>query len=218
VYTPTLTGLGASSHLVQFDVNLSTHIKDVSNLLFYEDLSKVNLVGHSYAGMVITGVAGISPERLSRLIYLDAIVPDPGESEFDYMTPEERSGSSGGGRSGSSGGGRSGSSGDITIGVTRARPPGSISYLGISDPTLGKWVSERLTNHPIATYEERLPQAENSSASIPRIYIHCTPKFTPYMTKAKSAGWTVKNLAAGHDAMLTAPEPLAKMLIELAET
>ena len=206
VYTPTLTGLGASSHLIQFDVNLSTHIRDISNLLFYEDLSKVNLVGHSYAGMVITGVVGVSPERLSRLIYLDAIVPDPGESEFDYMSQEERSGNSGG---------RLGDSRDITIGVTRARPPGSVSYLGISDPKLGRWVSERLTNHPIATYEERLPQERNSSISIPRVYIHCTPKFTPYMTKAKSAGWTVKVLAAGHDAMLTAPQSLAKMLIEL---
>jgi pimeloyl-ACP methyl ester carboxylesterase len=200
VYTPTLTGLGASSHLIGFNVNLSTHVRDISNLMFYEDLSKVNLVGHSYAGMVITGVAGIAPERLSRLIYLDAIVPDPGESEFDYVPPEERFGKPG----------------DFTLDGVRIRSHGALEYLGITDPELGRWVSERLTNQPLATYEEHLPPESKSSAALPRVYIHCTQKFTTYMEKAKSRGWNVRSLAAGHDSMLTAPQPLATMLMELA--
>jgi pimeloyl-ACP methyl ester carboxylesterase len=67
VYTPTLTGLGASSHLLhELDrISLDTHVKDVTNVLFYEDLSEVVLVGHSYGGMVITGVAAREPKRLA---------------------------------------------------------------------------------------------------------------------------------------------------------
>ncbi len=72
VFTPTLTGLGERSHLLTPRVDLSTHVRDVVNHLCYEDLSEVVLVGHSYAGMVIAGVAGAAPERLARLIYLDA--------------------------------------------------------------------------------------------------------------------------------------------------
>ena len=78
VYTPTLTGLGASSHLL-YELNnrisLDTHFKDVTNTLFYEDLSDVVLVGHSYGGMVITGVAAKEPRRLAQLVYFDAYLP-----------------------------------------------------------------------------------------------------------------------------------------------
>jgi pimeloyl-ACP methyl ester carboxylesterase len=84
--------LGDRSHL-QCNVDLNTHIKDITNLLFYEDLSKVTLVGHSYAGMVITGVAAKMPQRISKLIYLDAYVPLDGQSEVDLWpsTPSETS-------------------------------------------------------------------------------------------------------------------------------
>ena len=83
VYTPTLTGLGDRSHLLGCGVDLTTHITDVASLLFYEDLLDVILVGHSYAGMVITGVAATVPERLRLLVYLDAYLPDEGQSELD---------------------------------------------------------------------------------------------------------------------------------------
>jgi pimeloyl-ACP methyl ester carboxylesterase len=83
VYAQTLTGVGDRSHLLECGVDLTTHITDVASLLFYEDLSDVVLVGHSYSGMVITGVAAAVPERLKQLIYLDAYVPDEGESEVD---------------------------------------------------------------------------------------------------------------------------------------
>ena len=77
VYTPTPTGLGSSSHLLhELDrISLDTHVKDVTNLLFYEDLSQVVLVGHSYGGMVITGVAAKEPRRLAQLVYFDAYLP-----------------------------------------------------------------------------------------------------------------------------------------------
>ena len=80
VYTPRLTGLSDRSHLLDCGVNLTTHITDVASLLFYEDLSDVVLVGHSYAGMVITGVAANVPERLKLLVYLDAYLPSDGHT------------------------------------------------------------------------------------------------------------------------------------------
>src|SRR5437660_801825 len=80
VWTPTLTGLGERAHLGNPDVGLSTHVQDVVNVLEYEDLSNVVLVGHSYGGMVITGVAHQMPGRLAHLVYLDAFVPKDGQS------------------------------------------------------------------------------------------------------------------------------------------
>ena len=88
VFTPTLTGLGERSHLNAADVNLSTHIADIVNLLRWEDLSNVILCGHSYAGMVVSGVADRVPERIRTLVYLDAFVPEDPECVFDLHPPE----------------------------------------------------------------------------------------------------------------------------------
>ena len=74
-YSPTLTGLGERSHLLSRDIDLNCHIQDVVNVLEYKGLKDVVLVGHSYAGMVITGVADRCPERLAQLVYLDAFAP-----------------------------------------------------------------------------------------------------------------------------------------------
>ena len=93
VYTPTLTGLGASSHLLhELDrISLDTHVKDVTNMLFYEDLSDVVvLVGHSYGGMVITGVAAKEPQRLIHLVYLDAYLPLEGKNEIALWPPNQK--------------------------------------------------------------------------------------------------------------------------------
>lgn len=81
----TLTGLGERSHLGSKDIGLETHIQDVVNVILFERLEKIVLVGHSYGGMVITGVADRLPDRIRKLVYLDAMVPDDGESAFDVM-------------------------------------------------------------------------------------------------------------------------------------
>src|SRR5579864_6960902 len=83
VFNPSLTGLGERAHLASPSVNLSTHIQDVCNALFYEDLTDVILVGHSYGGMVVTGVADRMPERIKHLVFLDAFVPGDGQSLRD---------------------------------------------------------------------------------------------------------------------------------------
>jgi pimeloyl-ACP methyl ester carboxylesterase len=82
VYRPTLTGLGEKVHLANRDINLTTHINDIVNVVLFEDLHDIVLVGHSYGGMVITGVMDRIPERIKRVVFLDATVPNDGESSY----------------------------------------------------------------------------------------------------------------------------------------
>ena len=88
VFIPTLTGLGERAHLLTPEVDLTTHVQDIVGVLTYEDLQEVILVGHSYGGMVISGVAQQAALRLSHLVYLDAFVPENGRCLLDYAVPE----------------------------------------------------------------------------------------------------------------------------------
>jgi len=116
-------------------------------------------VGHSYGGMVITGVAAKQPQRLAHLVYFDAYLPMEGENEIALWPPNQKEKYFT----------------DIASGAT-SRPPIPSSMLGISDPKMSQWVQERLTPHPYSTYEDPLPTPDDpvQSASIPRTYIHCT--------------------------------------------
>lgn len=205
VYTPTLTGLSDRSHLLACGVNLTTHITDVVNLLFYEDLSDVTLVGNSYAGMVITGVAAKMPERLKQLVYLDAYLPDDGQSELDLWPAEMRAAVE---------------AEAATSGLRQAPPP---ALFGVTDPALAEWLAARMTPQPLATYTEPVSSGGASSAALRRVYIHCTegpvttPIFAPFAAKARARDWDVRELAANHIAMLTAPHEVAKLLLDVAE-
>jgi len=90
VYRPTLTGQGERAHLASKDIGLDTHIKDVINTIFYENIENITLIGHSYGGMVITGVADAIPERITKLIYLDAYLPDDNESLLSIRNKNNR--------------------------------------------------------------------------------------------------------------------------------
>jgi pimeloyl-ACP methyl ester carboxylesterase len=90
VFTPSLTGFGERVHLATSEMGVETHIQDILNLLFYEDLDNVVLVCQSYGGMVVTGVAGRMPERLAHLVYFNALVPEDGQSAFDLLPPSMR--------------------------------------------------------------------------------------------------------------------------------
>ena len=94
VYTPTLTGLGERSHLMSPTVNLDTHVQDIGNVIRWEELSDLVLCGHSYGGMVITGVADKVPDKIKALVYLDAFVPSNGEAIADGLDPEMLAGMS----------------------------------------------------------------------------------------------------------------------------
>ena len=206
VYTPTLTGLGASSHLLHElnRISLDTHVKDITNMLFYEDLSQVVLVGHSYGGMVITGVAAKEPKRLIQLVYLDAYLPLEGENEIVLWPPEQKERYST----------------DLASGI-RFRPPIASSMLAIDDPKMSKWVQERLTPHPYSTYEDPPASGTPESASIPRTYIHCTigplsSWMEPFAARARKLKWNVHTMAVGHEVMITHPHELAKILLQIA--
>lgn len=205
VHAPTLTGLGERAHLLDRDIGLGLHVLDVVNVLEYEDLGGVTLVGHSYGGMVISGVAGRVPERIARLVYLDAFVPEDGQSLFDLLRPERREVYLRGARE--HGGG------------WRVPPPPPRA-LGVTGEEEARWLAAKLTPQPLRTFEEPAWLADPTSAALPRTYIHCTagllaPSFAPFAERFRDApGWRYHELETGHDAMLTAPEELAGALLE----
>jgi pimeloyl-ACP methyl ester carboxylesterase len=206
VHAPTLSGLSDRKHLLSCGINLTTHINDIANLLVYEDLSDVILVGNSYAGMVITGVAAIVPQRLRLVIYLDAYVPEAGQSAVDLWPPERRAFAE---------------QAD-PAGEGLAQPP-PLALFGVSDAGLMDWINARMTPHPVGTYTEPVPPGNAESAALERAFIYCTDNpsttpdvFGPFAEKARAKGWRVYEIATGHLAMLTAPDELAGLLLEIA--
>lgn len=160
-------------------MNLTTHITNIVSLLFYEDLSEVVLVGNGYAGMVITGVAAKAPERLKLLVYLDAYVPEAGQSESDLWPPERRAFAE--------------ATEAATKGLAQVPPP---ALFGITDLALTDWIQARATPQPVATYTELVPPGNARSAAIPRVFIHCTDKplttpdiFGLFVAKVRAKGW-----------------------------
>lgn len=207
VYTPTLTGLGERRHLISPQINLDTHVEDVVNLLQFEELERVVLVGHSYAGIVISGVADRVPQRLRQLVYLDALLLESGKSLFSDFPPavvEQRLKAireTGGG-----------------VGAAAALPPAAF---GVKDPADAAWVARHLTPQPVGTYLQPLLLKAPLGNGLPRTYIECTgdPIATLEPTKARvraDAGWQLRTLATGHDAMVTAPAALTELLTDLA--
>jgi len=203
VYTPTLTGLGERAHLACPEVSLATHIEDVSALLEYEDLTNVILVGHSYSGMVIAGVAERLPERIGCLVYLDAFVPEDGQSLADIK-----------GRDGIESMRRQA----LSSGEGWKIPPPSSRYFDVADEADVRWADARLTPQPIRTFEEPLRLSNPKARLIPSAYIVCTRQqdgFERVAARMKSRGWQCFEIATGHDAMITAPRELAGILLAL---
>ena len=204
VFTPTLTGLGDRSHLIHPLIDLSTHIQDITAMLEYEDLHNVILVGHSYGGMVIAGVAAKAETRLSQLIYLDAFLPENGKSLRDYAD---------------------GAALDEWVQDNGAGWRHSYTFLGTAAEVFGikdsmdlAWLVPRLGDQPYRTFTEPVELATDSGKSLRQSYIHLTeaPFFTEAATRAKKHGFRLRELfSAGHDAMVTQPEELAKILLEL---
>jgi pimeloyl-ACP methyl ester carboxylesterase len=197
--------LSDRSHLLKCGVNLSTHIADVASLIFHEDLADVILVGNSYGGMVITGVAASVPERLQILVYLDAYVPDDGQCEADLWPPARRAAAE-----------------EAELNGLAQPPP--LALFGVNDPELLDWVEARLSPQPVSTYLEPVPPGTVESEALPRVFIHCTGNpattpdvFGPFAKKAREKGWDVVEIATGHIAMLTAPPALAQLLLAIGE-
>ncbi len=193
--TPSYTGLGERAHLAHREIDLDTHITDVVNVLEFEDLRDVVLIGHSYGGMVATGVADRARERLRRLIYLDAFVPEHGQSLADLTGGEA---------------------------ALRARavdgwrvPPNPVP-----DDTPAEdldWIAARRLHQPIGTLVQAL-KLTRGPLTLRRDYVLCTKSetFRPYANKAREAGWPVHELDSSHNPHITVPEELAALLDRIA--
>lgn len=207
VHAVSLTGVGEKAHLISPQIRLSTHIQDVQAIIEHEELNEVILVGHSYAGMVITGVADhllqhTSPV-LKQLVYLDAVTPHSGESWSSRHSAETQAARRAIGAS----------TGEIALPATDG------SSFGLNDSDLA-WVNRRLTAQPFGVYDDPLFFDEKWVSKIPRTFIDCV---SPALATIKDmrervrleAGWQVVELQTGHDAMISAPDALSQALLAL---
>lgn len=205
VYCPTLTGLGERSHLLAADIDLDTHITDVVNVLVFEGLDNVILAGHSYGGMVVTGVADRALERVGQLVYLDGAIPADGESLADVsptLMAEARS------------------AGRVVDGVELVVFPG-YTYFGVTDPDEIAWMKDKLTPHPWSCFEQPLALANEAAVKrIPRTIINCIPTLGVRPREKTEErvfeGDRVWEIDTGHDLMISEPDAVAEMLGRLA--
>ena len=206
VMTPSLTGLGERAHLATPATNLDTHVTDVAAVLHYEDLHDVVLVGHSYGGMVITGVADRAPERIRHLVYLDADVPREGESDLDLVPAEERAGYEESAR---------------TRGDGWRVPPPFPDPLPPGLPPEVMWTVARMVPHPLASLTQPL-HLEDEPPDLPRTFVLCTEgkegeAEPPYVARVRTdPAWRLVELAATHTAHVTAPEKVSRALQDVA--
>jgi pimeloyl-ACP methyl ester carboxylesterase len=207
VYTPTLTGLGERAHLLGPGIDLDLHIQDVVATLHFEDLRHVILVGHSYGGMVITGVADRAGDRVARLVYLDAANPTNGQSLVDVAGPIIEAVRP---------------SGETVDGVELVLLPAPEAgmFYGVTDPADLAWMADRLTGHPWACFEQPLDlQNEQVLWSIPQFHIVCTSTLATrdpeLMTEARARG-RLWDIDTGHDLMITEPDRVAEALLQVA--
>ncbi|TWV95123.1 alpha/beta fold hydrolase [Chitinophaga pinensis] len=205
VYTPTLSGLGEHKNTLDSTVNLDTHISDIVNLIEMEDLHDVILVGHSYGGTVIGGVADRIPERLRKLVFLDAILLENGQSSLSIQPPAVQKAMQQ----------AAAHDGGLTI------PAWAATAFGVKDSADARWVNARLTSHPFRTFSQPITLQHPYGNHLPKIFISCTvdmlPTIVPFAEKTKkSKEWTYYELVTGHDAMITEPQQTAALLTSFA--
>jgi pimeloyl-ACP methyl ester carboxylesterase len=204
VFTPTCTGLGERAHQSGPEVGLHTHIEDMLAVLDYEDLHDVVLVGHSYGGMVATGVADRAVARLSQLVYLDAFVPADGQSVFDLIPPQARERSQAQARD----------EGQGWLLQPNPLPPDTAA----ADV---EWALPRRRMQPIKAFGTPV-RLSGAAQALPRTYVYCTrcgpgDVFRPFAEAArKEAGWRYFELDASHNPHITMPATLAELLHRIA--
>lgn len=209
VYTPTLTGLGERVHLASPEIDLETHIEDVVGMLFYEDLTNIILVGWSYGGMVVAGVADRVSERIAHLVYLDSDVPLDGDTS---VAPGRRAAREELARLHGDG--------------WRVPPDvlGAAELPAELSEEQRNWIAPRQTPHPLKTWLQPI-RLSGAAAVIPTTYIRCTVGYDPddEDTRRQDArirsepSWRYRELDESHDAPWTAPQSVAALLLEVAQ-
>lgn len=196
VHRVNLTGLGERYHLSHSDINLSVHITDVVNTILFERLDAVVLVGHSYGGMVITGVADRLPERITKLVYLDAFVPENGESVVDLLSPS------------------------AGLRLLENQKDGFVEPDWVNDTT----GFPRDVRHPLATFEERIVlENQEQRFDISSTYILTfettmggkeADAFFPFYQRAENYGWKTLLMNADHNPQVKKFEELGIILLK----
>ncbi len=204
VFTPTQTGCGERSHLMSAGITLDTFIDDITQVLTLEDLKDVVLVGHSFGGIAITGVADRLPRRLKQLIYLDSLILQGGQCAFDLLEPAV-----------------------VQSRVQAAQANGGVwieppppAFFGLSEPEDIAFLQGRLTPQPLGVYTSPLRLAHPVGHGLPAVYVHCTAPLYGGLALTRdwvrASGMREVELATGHDAMVSAPAALADLLCALS--
>lgn len=201
-FAVTLTGTGERAHQISPGIRLRTHIDDVAAVIEAEELSQAIVVGHSYAGMVITGVADRMPDRIGHLVYLDAVVPQPGESWSSGHPPQTQA------------------QRREAIAATGAVPPADPAVFGLVGED-AQWVARRQRPHPGGVYDDTLQFDAVRVAALPRTFIDCNAPALPTIAVMRERvrqqpGWQVHEIATGHDPMISAPQELLQLLLSAA--
>ncbi|GAB3160151.1 alpha/beta fold hydrolase [Amycolatopsis stemonae] len=193
VLAPSLTGYGETAHLLSPEVGLGTHVDDVVRLL--EGEHDVVLVGHSYAGLVISGAADRVPERIARLVFLDAMVPEDGETAADVIPMTKQLV-------------------DAAVDGWRVPPMG---LFGVTDPDDVAWLRSMLSDQPVRCLTEPVRLTNPAAKAIPRTHIHCVGGPPSGIARRPvPAGEPVRELPTGHDCMITMPAELTELLLDAA--
>jgi len=210
VFVATLTGLGPNAGPLTEHVTLNTHIRDVVDLLEHDDLHDVVLVGHSYGGLIITGVAEHARDRIGHLVYVDALVPEHGQAGIEIMTAP------------------------MADTFRRMAAGGRGWRMAASDKLVDKWgleegsaargfVEARLCDFTIRCFEQPLDAPTRASAMLPRTYIASVKGdyparvvFEPFAARAQREGWGYHELLTGHDCQAEMPEALSALLLQAA--
>ena len=195
VFTPTLTGVGERSHLLAQNVDLRTHTLDVLNLIQWEELDDIVLCGHSYGGMVVAGVADRIPQRIRALVFLDAFVPDHGQSLLDFAPV----------------------SAEQLIDGWKCLPISAETF-GVN-PADRAWVDRQCTVQPLACFSQPA-EMTGGLGRINRVaYAYASgwageqSPFRPFYEKARARGWSTSEIDSGHDVMLDRPDAVTALLL-----
>ncbi len=206
VFAPTLAGLAERSKEISPRINLTTHVNDILDLFDQEHLESVFLCGHSYGGMVISGVAEKIPDRIRNLVFIDAVVPENGKCMNDYVFPGWKLI-------------------PVLLGVWllgrgyKLTPPPPAWYFKVNKADQSM-VNRLLTAHPFASLQEKITIGDNPDSVAGHTYIYATefgfaPITEQYELAKTRRGWNLFEVKAGHDIMLDAPEELADILSSL---
>jgi pimeloyl-ACP methyl ester carboxylesterase len=203
VFTPTLTGLGERSHLLQAGINVSTHVTDVVNVLKWEQLGGVVLCGHSYGGLVISGIAEQAADRIASIVFLDAFIPQDGDAMVNLTGPA------------------------VIEALNAAKAKGALGVAPRSAEAFGvnakdrAWVDAMCVPQPVGCFTEPMKITGAVSKIGKKSYIragsYANPGFDKALARVKEdKAWRTYSLPCGHDVMVDMPERLAEILLEVA--